>query len=188
MSYDFHLVQRSTSNDPLAEARSLLEQDNEDINPGPPSPEKEERKAKLAKLLIESNPNLTPFEFGFADIAKKYGWTEEEARVKFRHIELNGPEDSNGIQITLYDNKADITVPYWHQPEAAANVFEEIWRYLAILIENGGFAVYDPQLDRILNLSMDRDDVLQKYGGVLSRMPSIIETSEHQKQPWWKFW
>jgi hypothetical protein len=40
------------------------------------------------------------------------GITEDEARVRFRHIELNGADDGNGIQITLSDDTADITVPY----------------------------------------------------------------------------
>jgi hypothetical protein len=53
---------------------------------------------------------------GIADVDLR----EDEARVRYRHVELNGPENGNGIQITLYDDNASITIPYWHQPEAPA--------------------------------------------------------------------
>jgi len=188
MSYDFHLVPQTTAEDPVEAARAWLERDEHEINPGPPVPEKEERKKRLARLLVESNPELEPFSFGFSEIAKTYNWTEDEARVRFRHVELNGPEDGNGIQITLYDDTADIAVPYWHQPEAAGAVFDEIWRYLTILVEEGGLMVYDPQLDRILDLTSDRDEVLKTYSGVVASMPDIAANATTRRTPWWKFW
>ena len=182
MSYDFHLVPDKNTDDVLAEVHARFEHQEEEINPGPLIPEKEEWKNWLAGLLIKSNPNLRPFEFGFSAIARKYNWTEEEAHVRFRHIELNGPDDGNGIQITLYDESADITVPYWHQPEAAVVVFDEIWKYLTILADNGNLAVYDPQLDRILDLAKDQGEVVQRYGTVVEKVPDIIKTSSHQKR------
>jgi hypothetical protein len=188
MSYDLHLLRLSGSADALAEAQAIVSKEEEEINPGPPVPEKEERKQNLAKLLIQENPSLERFQFGFAEIAKTYNWTDAEARTRFRHIELNGPDGSNGIQITLYDDKADITVPYWHQPEAAHSVFAEIWRYLEVLVHNGKFAVYDPQLDRLLNLASDQPEVLRRYGGVVAKVPDMIKDAEKRKRPWWKFW
>jgi|WetSurMetagenome_2_1015567.scaffolds.fasta_scaffold40070_3 hypothetical protein len=183
MSYDFHLVPQSTTSAQI----EAVNQDDE-INPGPPVPEKEKQKKKLAYLLIESNPKLEIFLFEFSEIAKTYNWTEDEARIRFRHIELNGPDDSDGIQITLYDDRADVTIPYWHQPRAAEIVFDEVWRYLKIFAEHGGFSVYDPQLDRILNLTSDRDEVLKRYGGIVAKMPEIIEGGKPYKKAWWKFW
>jgi hypothetical protein len=39
----------------------------------------------------------------------------------------NGPtEETNGIEITLFDDEASVTVPFWHQGAAARRVFEEI--------------------------------------------------------------
>ena len=178
MSYDLHLLRLSATADPLAEAQAIVSKEEEDINPGPPIQEKEERKRRLAALLIQKNPSFEPFQFGFTEIAKKYNWTDAEARMRFRHIELNEPDGSNGIQITLYDDKVDITVPYWHQPETAESVFAEIWRYLEILVCNGNFAVYDPQLDRLLDLASDQPEVLCRYGGVVAKVPDIIRDAE----------
>src|SRR5262249_15141622 len=122
MSYDFHLVPTSLGVDVLASARALLERDTDEINPGPPVPDKEARKQRLAAALVQHNPYLHPFQFGYAAIADKYGISEHEARIRYRHIELNGPDDGNGIQITIYDDAADITVPYWHQPVQSVQV------------------------------------------------------------------
>jgi hypothetical protein len=183
MSYDFHLVPQSTTSAQI----EAVNQDDE-INPGPPVPEKEKQKKKLAYLLIESNPKLEIFPFEFSEIAKTYNWTEDEARIRFRHIELNGPDDSNGIQITLYDDKADVTIPYWHHPQAAKIVFDEVWLYLKIFAEQGGFSAYDPQLNRILDLTSDRDDVLKRYGQIVAKLPEIIKSGKHSNKPWFKFW
>jgi len=57
MSYDLHLLRLSGTADPVTEARALISEEDEEINPGPPVPEKEEKKA-LAKLLIEENPGI----------------------------------------------------------------------------------------------------------------------------------
>jgi hypothetical protein len=114
MSYDLHLFRPEVGVDPLETAKRLLDEDEEfdEIKPGLLVPEKEERKHTLAQALIKLNPELSIFEFGFKEIAEMEGITEDEARVRFRHIELNGADDGNGIQITLSDDTADITVPY----------------------------------------------------------------------------
>ena len=112
------------------------------MNPGPPNADADARKQKLTRTLLAENPALEPFEFGYAEIARIGGISEDEARVQYRHVELNGPENGNGIQITLYDDHASITIPYWHQPDAARLVFEGVWRYLRVVCASGGFFVY----------------------------------------------
>jgi hypothetical protein len=190
VSYDLHLLRLSSTGDPLSEVSALLEQEEEEdeINPGPPVPEKEARKNDLAERLCAANPPLERFAFGFAEVARLYNCTEEEARVKYRHVELNGPEDGNGIQITLFDDTASIAVPYWHQADGAKTVFAEIWRYLAVLAEHGGFSAYDPQLDRLLDLSKDQPAVLQAYGSTMEQVQGIADDGQAPKKPWWKFW
>jgi hypothetical protein len=188
MSYDFHLVPRTSTGDVVARARALLEAQSEEVNPGPVVPAKEAKKRQLADALIEANPQLESFAFGYSEIATQFGISEDEARTRYRHIELNGPEGGNGIQITISDDLADITVPYWHRPEAAAPVFDEIWAYLRILERKGDFCVYDPQLDKIIDLAADREAVLARYGRVVAEMPQIVADSPLVKKPWWKFW
>ena len=189
MSYDIHLVRRGSFACYL-EWESTLQNEAQEINPGLPNLAKEQQKERLAALLRETNPVLEPFEFGFAAIAESQGISEEEARIRWRHIELNGPDDGNGIQITLYDDTADITVPYWHQDDAATVVFEEIWRYLHIFETSGQFLAADPQLQRFLDLSIDQPAVVARYTAVVAKMPEIIADIESRPKPkpWWKFW
>ena len=74
-------------------------------NPGPPLAEKEEWKARVRDALIELEPRFTPFPFGFSEIAGMYSMSEDEARVRYRHIELNLPhDDTTGVQITIFDD------------------------------------------------------------------------------------
>jgi hypothetical protein len=187
LSYDLHLIRRVDGVDPAASARELLGQDEDDLDPGEPSPALEDRKRRLAALLIAGNPQLEPFPFDYPALATLNEITEDEARLRFRHVELNGPEDGNGIQITLHDDRADITVPYWHQAPEATRVFEEIWGYLSILEREGPYAIYDPQLDRLIDLASDRDAVQRQYAGVVAQMPGITAQSKPQK-PWWRLW
>jgi hypothetical protein len=188
MSYDLHLIPARAGTPPLSAARALIEQDEGEINPGPAVPEKEARKARLADALKRANPQLVAFEFGYSTIAAQEGISEAEARQRYRHIELNGPEDGSGVQITLTDDTVHVAVPYRHQPPAAAAVFEEVWQYLAVLDRQGRFAVYDPQLDRILTLVTDRPAVLECYVSVMARMAQEAAPTEKRTRPWWRFW
>jgi hypothetical protein len=188
MSYDLHLIPARAGTAPLSAARALLEQDEGEINPGPAVPEKEARKARLTDALRRTDPQLVAFEFGYSTIAAREGISEAEARQRYRHIELNGPEDGSGVQITLTDDSVHVAVPYWHQPPSAATVLDEVWQYLAVLERDGGFVIYDPQLDRLLTLATDRPAVLACYVGVMARMAPDATSTEKRPRPWWRFW
>ncbi len=163
MSYDLYLLRPESGVDPLETAEKLFSEESEEINLGLPQPEKEKQKRDLADALIKLNPGLEVFPFGFSEIAAMEGITEDDARIKYRHLELNGAEDGNGIQITFYDDSASITVPYWHVGEKARDTFKEIWSYLMLLEKEVGFVTYDPQLEKILNLSSDWPVVLEAH-------------------------
>lgn len=182
MSYDFRLClpQAGRSNEEIATA------DAEDLVITDPVPTKEERKKRIAAALTTRNPALEPFAFGFEEIAKFEKITVEEAMKKHRHIELNGPDGSNGIQITLFDDEASVTVPYWHQGDAARQVFEEIWAYLEIIEREGGFFTYDPQIERVLDLRADFEASLSCYDKVSRDVAEQLPVRE--KKRWWEFW
>ena len=123
----------------------------------------------IADALIKLNPKLEIFPFGFQELAEMEGISEDEAKIKFRHLELNGADDGNGIQITLYDDAADVTVPYWHSGESAEKVFDEIWSYLKVIENEARFVTYDSQLEKILNLSTDLPKVVEIYKSVAGK-------------------
>jgi hypothetical protein len=163
MSYDLYLFKPRVGIDPLETIEELFSEESDEINPGLPNLEKESRKRSIANALINLNPQLEIFPFGFRELAEMEGISEDEAKIKFRHLELNGADDGNGIQITLYDDAADVTVPYWHSGAEAEKVFNEIWSYLKIIESESGFVAYDPQLEKILNLSTDLPEVMEIY-------------------------
>ena len=113
----------------------------------------------------------------------------EEARLKFRHLELNGPEEGcNGIQITLFDDEASVTVPFWHEGNKAAETFREIWSYLAIICREAGYLIYDPQVDRVFDASAGFDDALACYTGTMQQIRKTLPGDSAKRRPWWKFW
>jgi hypothetical protein len=189
MSYDIHLIRRD-SFATYSEWADRIQEDEETANPGLPVPAKEQQNRRLAALLIDANPAFEVFEFGFDEIAQTENTSIDEARTRWRQIELNGADDGNGIQITLSGDSAAITVPYWHQGDAAQRVFDEIWSYLRVLQEGGNLVAVDPQIDKFVDLETDQPAVMARYRAVVEKIPEILADAERRstRKPWWKFW
>lgn len=189
MSYDFRLFPRRTGEDPLVTAQR--DADEEDMEIFLPDAEKEALKLKVASALMAFNPDLQPFQFEYDEITKMQGISIEEAKLKYRHIELNGPDKGNGIQIDIYDDEISLTVPFWHTAEKASTVFREIWGYLKIIQSESGYITYDLQLDSIVDLNVDFQRVLnvyeESYQSMMRQLPDTIKEME-PKRPWWQFW
>jgi hypothetical protein len=185
MSYDFRMFKRKAGEDPLVTAHA----DSDGLPTTPPDPQKEAFKRRVADALIARNPRLEIFQFDYDAVAKSQKITVEQARQQFRHFELNGPrEGANGIQITLFDDEASVTVPFWHKGDKAADTFREIWSYLEIISREASYLVYDPQIDRVLDTSAGFDDSLACYRGVVGQMQQKLPSSRTAKKPWWRFW
>ena len=182
MSYDFRLClpQVGRSREEIATA------DAEDRGITDPVPAKEERKGRVSAALTAHNPALERFVFGFDKIAEFEKISVDEAKKKHRHIELNGPEGGNGIQVMLFDDDASVTVPYWHHGAAARRVFEEIWSYFEIMEREGGFFTYDPQIERVLDLKKEFEAALSCYDRASRRVAERLP-ARHKKR-WWEFW
>jgi hypothetical protein len=185
MSYDFRLFKRKANEDALVTARA----DSDGLPSTEPDPQKEALKRRVATALIAHNPQLKVFEFDYAAVAKSQKISEEQARIRFRHLELNGPEENcNGVQITLFDDEASVTVPFWHEGEKAADTFGEIWRYLDIISREAGYLIYDSQIDRVIEPSAGFDDALACYSGAMRQIHKASPASGTARRPWWKFW
>lgn len=189
MSYDLLLVRPRQDVRVEDVARTFLEDEGDDPNPGPIQPAAETWKQELVRALREVNPALEPFAFDHAEIARMQSTSIDDARRMWRHVELNGPDGGNGIQITLHDDHANLTVPYWHRDAAARATWTEIWSYLRALDRAGGLRVYDPQLERALDLERDLDAVLAMYSnGVAVTRRAAESAAAPPKKPWWKIW
>jgi hypothetical protein len=188
MSYDIELLPREGVDEILRE-REHQDADSVVLNPGPMDANREAWKRRLCDVLLKDEPQFAQFVFDWSEIARIDSIPEEEAMVRYRHIELNLPEDDrSGIQITIYDQSVSITVPYWHQRPAATEVFGRVARFVERLEGEGDLATYDPQIGRIVQLSVEIDEILNQYLRVVARIPQIIQASTPNSKPWWRFW
>ena len=182
MSYDIYLLSPEDADEPESAVERLAEP------AGPGDAAQEVRKKRLAEALVAENPALEIFEFDHQAIAAELKTTVEEARRTYSHIEVNAPK--TGIQITIFANAATVTVPYWHAGSAAEPVFAEIQRATALLASQGGYRIYDPQIEQVVDdLSDILDEVIWAYAGVVGSVPDLGSAGHAPaKKPWWKFW
>jgi hypothetical protein len=164
MSYDLCLFKDQPGVDPRDVAENFLDSDEE--SEGPADPHFETLREKLAAALLAAGP-LERLEYDYAEIADEDGITLEEAKERYRHIELDAPEGGSGVQITIYDEWCSITLPYWHTGDKAKAAIDEIWTYLDAARATAGYVCYDPQLEKLLEPS-DREAVLETYEAVAS--------------------
>jgi hypothetical protein len=188
MGYDFYSFRVPAGEDPMTIADRLLGEDEGELAPHASSPEIEAKKEAMANAILEKNPQMTRFQLRHDEIAKMENTSIDEARRKYRYIEINPPDDGNGVQVHLYDAYATVSVPYWHQGEQAAAVFREIWGHLETLGREGGYETYDPQLGRVLDLERDFSLVVQCYVEAVQQVQAASDDAGKPEKPWWKFW
>ncbi len=158
---------RRASEDP----RVTAQRDSGEFAAMPLDPQKEALKRKVADALITHNPKLEISKFGYEAIARLEKISVQEARLKYRHLELNETEDDcNGIQITVFDEEASVTVPYWHEDDKAEDTFRKIWSYLEIICRETGYLIYDPQIDQVIEPSAGFETALACYADFMRKM------------------
>lgn len=145
MSYDIYFVLAEHCADPA----SFLEQ-LEEGNPCS-TPASDSRKQAVVDALRRMDPSLDPFSFDYDEIAKSLGISVEDARRAYSHVELNGPGDGNGVQITVHGSHVGVTVAYWHAGSKAERIFSTVERYASEIAAAGGYRIYDPQLERVVD-------------------------------------
>lgn len=176
MTYDLHLVLTPAGADALAFARADFDPQEGRVVP-PPGGDWRARMEAVAAAVRAADPSLTIDREG-TDALDSY-------------VELYDDRDeSSGLQIVVLADAADFHLPYWHSGDEARPAWEQAWTALRVLARECGFAVYDPQLDRILDLDADRDDVLAAYARGMAEAEAISAAPllEAQQRPWWKFW
>jgi hypothetical protein len=188
MSYDIALL-RPRDGEALEDAFTRLVSlaPADDPNPGPVVAAAEAAKQSLADALVRQRSSLRPFQFDFGQIAAREQVERSEARRRWRHIELN--DEDLGLQITLHDEYASATLPYWHEGAQADAAFRALWGCLQVIRNGGAYSVYDPQLGRALDLASDADfaEILKTYVST-KRAVERARRAGPFKKPWWKFW
>jgi hypothetical protein len=173
MSYEFHLFAPRPGEDPLVTGQNK----SDDLPSATPDPAVEAQKHRLAVALITLNFRLKHAPFDYEEMARFNNISVPEARALYRHIEMTGPADGNGVQILIFDDEVVISVPRWHVGKDAAQVFREVWSYFELLSRESGFVTYDPQFDRIVDLENDFGRVLRHY------LMSVALVTTHKQRP-----
>lgn len=120
---------------------------------GTTAPPVEGRNESIITALVLKNPRLKSF-------------------TDSKHTELNEGEGGTGIQVSLYTDEIDLSIPYWYSGTAARTAFQEAWAYLRIIQPLCGYAIYDPQKGELIDLETDFEMVLAIYDGVVHRFGS----------------
>ena len=122
-------------------------------NIGPLDPAKEQVKERLAAALIARHPSLKRFHCDYASIAKEESTDESEARRRYRTVELN--DKKRWVQIVIFDDEAGLSFSLGGSGAVCRKTLRMIWDCLEILETQGGFSTFDPQMNRLLDLSAD---------------------------------
>lgn len=163
MSYDFSLFRKSSDEGPITDSKTDPDQQQE--GEGIPAfctlggLSRDQIKRKLADLLISEHPKFQEFQKDYQRIAQARSISEAEARQRYGHIELT---DDGGLQVTLFDDSAAVTMPFWPNPETR---FCTAWECLKLLESQGLFSTYNQQIGRILDLKSDFEVVRASYLG-----------------------
>ncbi len=179
MSYDLDLFRPPPHGDALEFARAAYTGDDDGRPAAPPSGWRERMQA-LAAALAAAEPALSR--------------EDVDTGTDGEHVELYAPDDGSGLQVLLFADAAYAHLPYVHAGADARAAWEQAWRCLQVLERHGGYRTYDPQLDRVLDLSSDRDAVLEEYArGVQITAAIAAEARAPARRadvprPWWKFW
>ena len=139
----------------------------------PPDSAIEARKRAVADAMLVMFPELEEKQLDYAEIARKQGITEDEARARIRWISLYGPKDAANVEIDLYDTWASISMPHGRGENTEAEM-DELWSYLETLVTEGGFVVYDPERKKVVDVA----------AGPKGDRASPGSTT----RPWWRFW
>jgi len=138
MSYDFILLHREPGQswDEVLEANERLVMEGADR---PFSSSARARAKRIADHLQAHDPQLERFTTGH--------------QIALTRL------DGAGVQVSLFERELAVTDAYWHTGRASQAVMELGWSYLAILEQETGWEIYDPQLGRSLDQARDLDAV-----------------------------
>jgi hypothetical protein len=181
MSYALVLFRPDAGIDPRTLARE------ETLEDGARDPAKEAAKRRLADALIAHDRRLEERERDYDEVSSLHKLRADHAYQRLRCVELtDASPGGSGVQVTLFDDHAAVTIPHWHEGAAARTQLARVWRYLDIICEATGYEVFDVELDRAIARGAF-EDVLASYERATARVRGIAEPVR-RRRPWWKFW
>lgn len=153
MSYALYFIPAEVGSD-LDSVGAYLERDWDETTPVA---------EELVAALLLVGPELRRLRFDDEPVDEAGRLVEHESAMN--GVELNG-SDRTGIQVMLFPDQASISVPFSRDATRAAAVFEEVARYAEVLVERGGYRIFDPQLRRVAERFESLEpELLEAYAG-----------------------
>lgn len=137
------------------------------------------RNEALVAALMAVDPTLERDEYDFQELARWHRISEDEARRRFRTIDLSGPADGHRIGVTLHDAWASTEMPYGASPGGADDL-AALRRIARVLVHQGGYVAYDPIGPQLLDV--DDDDAW------VDPEPAPRDAPRAARRRWWRFW
>ena len=86
--------------------------------------------------------------------------------------------DGSGILVSLFDDGAAVSIPFWHSGAEAVANWNKVWQYLRIIQHETGYFAFDHQLGVILDLDQSYEQALRLYTGtrdvVTRELPGVV--------------
>gem|GEM_PF-3423909 len=153
-------------------------------NQGPIVEGLEVQKQRILETVLRRVPELEHYTFDYADLARHAKVSEDEARRRWRHLELWNEEF--GLDVDIYDEIITMAVDRAFKGEKEQQAMNALWEICRIARREWRLQAYDPQLERLVDvdLAADREAMLTDYRRIgISR----YFTAKPGK-PRWKFW
>jgi len=167
ISYTFDAFRTPPDADLLQAGRDSFARSKDWGDPGPLDQAAELRKQQVVGWLLAADANLTSFQVDFPSLAIDAGITLDEARRRHRHIYVSGCGPLKGVRCTVHDTVIWGTLDYL---AAAPGIVERVWAILLVLQQASGYRIYDPQLDRVLDLAADREQVEREFAAGAAKL------------------
>ncbi len=190
MSYDLYCYRPVSDSPDVNEARRLVESFNAEEEEMVQRPETiAGMKEQIAAALLQHNPRLQRFVLDYANIARSQNISEDEARDRYQHIELNSPEGEPAAQFDIHSDYVFVNTPYRYEGRKADDLFTVLSGYLRVIRDVAGYFVYDPQKDTAFDPAQTDLRDHSEYDHVIKQMPQMIaQLKAKARKPWWKFW
>jgi hypothetical protein len=185
LSYDLYCYRPTSAVPDPKEAEAVIASEEEAVF----RDDEEARliKQSISKALMEYNPRLEPFKVDHNEVAKMLKVSVQEARTRWNHIELNPPEGDLRVQLNVYWDHVDLTIPYWYTGAKADAVFQKVAEYLRVISKAARFFAYDPQTGRAFDPAKEECGGHEEYDRIAENLPAIVAQGV-PKKPWWKLW
>nr|WSX77653.1 hypothetical protein OH826_29675 [Streptomyces sp. NBC_00899] len=150
MSYDIYFVEprADLSWDELSEEREAAAEASQDVP------------AALIEVWGRVTPQVEAI-LGEVELARSAG-----------ALELS--HDGTGLDLAIFGDEISLSVPYWHDGERAAQVFQIVSAIVAIVERESGLIAFDPQAEGPFTASIDSavsimsgtaQNLRSRYGG-----------------------